>query len=440
MIVSNRAPTVDDPYVGYSYAYPHKSAYRQLAPTIPLETLWANEQLGSLFLYLHIPFCEYRCGFCNLFTLARPDEDLVAQYLRQLRIEAAQVRDAIPDATFARVALGGGTPTFLNDRELAELLDIVSAVAGSAPQMVPVSCEASPATLTAEKAGMLRAWGVDRISIGVQSFIDAELGALGRPQDRGDVRRAIEIVRLEGFPVLNVDLIFGVEGQTTNSWLTSVNETIEHRPEEIYLYPLYVREHTGLGSTAKEPNQERLDAYRSARARLLDAGYLQRSLRMFQLPEHVESSDPVYCCQSDGMVGLGCGARSYTKSVHYSTEFAVGRQGVRSILADYLARQPDAFRSASHGIVLDGEDQRRRFTIQSILQADGLSLHEYQARFASNLFDDLPELQCLIERELAVPAVDRIRLTDAGLELSDAIGPWLYSSRVRRLMESFQCH
>ncbi|WP_171187085.1 STM4012 family radical SAM protein [Alienimonas chondri] len=421
------------PFVGYAYSYPHKSAYRTLDPPIPLAEAWADERRDGLFLYAHLPFCEVRCGFCNLFTLANSGSDLVAPYLEALRSEANALRDALPEARYARLALGGGTPTYLDEGELGELLALLGDVLGSDAGRLPAACEASPATLTAEKARMLRAWGVDRLSLGVQSFDAAEAKRLGRPQRTAEVHRAIGFVRDAGFPILNLDLIYGTPGQSLDSWLSSVNEAIDTDAEEIYLYPLYVRELTGLGKTRVEPNDGRLAAYRAGRERLFEAGYEQHSLRMFAQPNKGEAG-PAYDCQSDGMVGLGCGARSYAGPLHYSTEYAVGRAGVRAILTDYVNRDPADFGAARHGHRLSAEDRRRRFVLQGVLQRDGLDAAAYRARFGSAPLDDLPQLTELIDRGLAGWEGDQLKPTAAGLERSDAVGPWLYSERINRLM------
>src|SRR5260370_19272965 len=114
----------DTPYVAYAYAYPHKTAYRPFASPVPLRELWANERRDALFLYVHVPFCEMRCGFCNLFTQAKPRAELQGQYLAALRREAEQVRQALGEAGFARLAIGGGTPTFLDVSGLGQLFQI----------------------------------------------------------------------------------------------------------------------------------------------------------------------------------------------------------------------------------------------------------------------------------------------------------------------------
>jgi oxygen-independent coproporphyrinogen-3 oxidase len=427
------------PYVGYTYSYPHKSAYRSLTPPVSLREAWLEEPHDSLFLYLHVPFCEFRCGFCNLFTLANADSGWTGAYLEQLRAEARTLTSILPKARFVRVAIGGGTPTFLNESQLAALLEIAEGALGGDARGVPASCEASPATLTQEKARILRDWGVDRLSLGVQSFDDGEARGMGRPQKAAYVDRAIEIVRQQAFPILNLDLIYGSESQSLASWMATVRRAIAYRAEEIYLYPLYVRELTGLGRTGAIARDDRLDHYRQARDTLLGAGYEQVSMRMFCLASDSTVDAPHYCCQSDGMIGLGCGARSYTRALHYSSEFAVGRTGVRSILKEYLGRDPASFEYAHHGYRLDLTDQKRRYAIQGLLQVSGLSVGDYERRFGSKLVDDLPQLLQLEARGLAHSTDERVWLTDEGIERSDAIGPWLYSASVLRLMEAFEC-
>jgi oxygen-independent coproporphyrinogen III oxidase len=440
-------------YNSYSYAYPHKTAYRPLKPpiatltpevitegasgAIDLATVWAQERKEALFLYLHIPFCEMRCGFCNLFTQTNAGEDLVTAYLNTLAREAKQVKAALGESQFARMAIGGGTPTFLNEQELERLFEIVTNIMGAKSLEIPISVEVSPPTATCGKLELLKRWGVDRVSIGIQSFIPAETAAAGRPQAIEEVYSALECIKSVGFPTLNLDLIYGLPGQSIETWIKSLQIALTFAPEELYLYPLYIRPLTGLGRSKREWGDERRDYYRQARELLIVAGYEQVSMRMFRLKSAPSLDAPVYCCQADGMVGLGCGARSYTSALHYSSEYAVGMTGVQEIVAKYIDRSDESFRSIDYGYWLNLDDRQRRFLIQSLLQSEGLSFSDYRRDFGSEALADFPQLHDLLTLELAEQSGDKLLLNPLGIEVSDTIGVWLYSPQVQELMEDY---
>ena len=441
-----QAMLADSAYQAYTYAYPHKTAYRPLEKAIALKDVWSTERRDALFLYLHIPFCEMRCGFCNLFTQTHPQDNFVELYLAALQRQATRVRASLGKVQFVRLAIGGGTPTFLHETELDALFNTVEQTMGAEPHQIPVSVEVSPQTATAAKLNLLRSRGTDRISIGVQSFVEAESSAAGRPQKVADVEQALERIRQAGFPTLNIDLIYGLPGQTLTSWLRSLEAALRFAPEELYLYPLYVRPLTGLGRSQRQWNDDRPIFYRQARDLLFAHGYSQISMRMFRARHAQAETGPIYCCQEDGMVGLGCGARSYTQTLHYASEYAVGAKGIQDILADYVRRSTDAFDFADYGFPLNASEQRRRYVLQSLLQQPGLSLQNYARRFDSDVFTDFPQLSELEMLELAVRDRTRLQvsqvlqLTATGMECSDTIGPWLYSDKVKHLMDSYSWH
>ncbi|MBQ0827042.1 STM4012 family radical SAM protein [Streptomyces tagetis] len=438
-------PDEPRPYESYVYAYPHKTAYRRLPDRPGLRALWASEPKDALSLYLHIPFCEVRCGFCNLFTRVGAPDGLTGAYLDALERQATTVREALGTGPvrFATAAFGGGTPTFLTAAELDRLCDIAEHRMGADLRSVPLSVEASPATATADRLELLAARGATRLSLGVQSFDDTEARAAVRPQRRADVEAALGRVRDAAIPVLNIDLIYGIDGQSDASWLRSLDAALAWHPEELYLYPLYIRPLTGLGRRAGDPDPEwdrqRLRLYRLGRDHLLARGYEQRSMRMFRRAGAVPQGADDYACQTDGMIGLGCGARSYTAGLHYSFDYAVGTQKVRSIVDDYVARPAADFAHAEYGHPMDAGESRRRHLIQSLLQADGLDTAEYRARFGTLPQDDFaPELNRFADRGWLTGTPDRLRLTPEGLAHSDAVGPALFSPAVRAAMAAYE--
>ncbi len=427
----------ESPYQSYVYSYPHKTAYRPIVPPIALNSIWMDEDKSALFLYMHIPFCEMRCGFCNLFTTVHPQQSLEVAYLNTLETQAKRVRDALGTASFARFAIGGGTPTYLNVDELTHLFGIAENIMGVDLEKTPTSVETSPLTSQTERLQVLHGHHVDRISIGVQSFFEAEVHAAGRAQKTADVHSALERIRTVGFSTLNIDLIYGLPGQTVSTWLESLKMALGYQPEELYLYPLYVRPLTGMDKSDKEWDDIRLHCYRAGRDFLLANGYQQVSMRMFRANHAPENNGAVYCCQEDGMVGLGCGARSYTRNYHYSCEYAVGRRGILDILQTYIKQPPQAFDTMDYGFYLNTDDQRRRYILKSLPHSSGLTLPQYRAYFGTTALSDYPELSDLVTQGLVNNENDMLRLTPTGIERSDAIGPAFYSQHVQQLMKGY---
>lgn len=438
--------TTPRPYRSYVYAYPHKTAYRALPDPPSLGALWAEEPKDALSLYAHIPFCEVRCGFCNLFTRIGAPDELTTRYLDALDRQAASVRDALGDGApvrFATAAFGGGTPTFLTAAELERLCDIAEKRMGVDLRAVPLSVETSPATATADRLALLAERGATRLSIGVQSFVEAEARAAVRPQRRADVEAALGRIRDAGVPVLNIDLIYGIDGQTERSWRSSLDAALAWRPEELYLYPLYVRPLTGLGRISpaadREWDERRLRLYRSGRDHLRARGYEQVSMRMFRRTDAAPLGPDDYACQTDGMIGLGCGARSYTSALHYSFDYAVDMREIRSIIDAYT--ETEDFSRAEVGRWVDAGEARRRHLLQSLLQAEGMETAGYEERFGSSPFADFPAELARFE---AFGWLDGdapeglLRLSPEGLAHSDGLGPELFSPEVRAAMAAYE--
>jgi len=425
-----------NPYAAYVYSYPHKTAHRPLVPRVPLEELWAPQPRDALFLYLHVPFCEHRCGYCNLFSTTNPKPELVTAYLDAVERQARRTMAALGSARFARFAMGGGTPTVLDVAQLTRVFDLLEKVLGAELQALSSCVEVSPATATREKLRLLRERGVERVSIGVQSFLDTETAGIYRVQQATRAEEAIrQICELE-FPTLNIDLIYGLPSQTPSTWVASLERALRFEPEEIYLYPLYVRPLTGLGKLERDGPDRRLELYRLGRDLLASHGYRQSSMRMFRRGAAPEPGrHDRYRCQEDGMVGLGCGARSYTEHLHYCSPFGVSPARVRSILESFSARTEDDFGFADHGIRLDDEDRRRRHLLLSLFAGE-LDVLAHRERFGAGDFPELAQVDQLVGCGLATREGSRVVLTPEGVELSDAVGPWLFSDRVRALMAS----
>ncbi|NET37491.1 MAG: coproporphyrinogen III oxidase family protein [Cyanothece sp. SIO1E1] len=423
-----------DIYQQYAYSYPHKLAYREFDEPLPLKEVWRTENRTTLFAYLHIPYCEMRCGFCNLFTIANPKQGL-DNYLAALRREALTYKAVLPDIQFEEYAIGGGTPTFLDADQLAKMLAIFKNDLSVDTLKKYGSIESSPKSITPEKIQLIESYGINRISIGIQSWIEEETKQLGRPQSSDIASQAVERLMASRIPEVNIDLIYGIKGQTARTWQYALEKTLVYAPTEIFLYPLYTRPLTGLAKLNGSPNiDNRLPLYRQGRDYLLTNGYRQVSMRCFRrVDAPIIASE--YDSTTNGMVGIGAGARSYTSKLHYSGHYAVSRKAIKGIIEDYSNQQD--FTSVHYGIHLNEEEEIRRFLIKSLIDGGQLSEHQFEGKFNQSVLD-LEVMQDFFNQGFLVQDGDWIKLSKRGLELEDWIGPQLFSSQVNDRMNSFQ--
>lgn len=424
-------------YTQYMYSYPHKTAYRKL------ENVRLTDWLPGLCgkensLYVHIPFCQYKCGYCNLFSVTGPTEDYMERYIDAIERQAAQLSSVLPEGVaFADLTFGGGTPLMLPERLLERIFKISEKFFVIPREDTPVIVETSPNQTTLEKLKILKAHGCSRISIGVQSFVEEELRALHRFHSPDAVCEALARIRQVGFPTVNIDIIYGIRGQTRESLLVSLERALEYAPEEMFVYPLYIKpgtalyregnhEHTG----EEEEHVRRL--YETARDFLTGQGYRQDSMRRFvRRRERMDIS-----CGFSNTISLGCGGRSYVGNLHFCTPYALGQEGCLKRLSAYM--DTEDFLSVEHGYILSEEEQKRRYVIKHILFGNGLKKEEYQVHFGGEAEQDFPELQAW-EKKGYVQYTDRyIQLTEEGVARSDGLGPQLISSAVWQRMENWQ--
>lgn len=431
-------------YPGYVYGYPHKKTYGPLKQPRSLAEVWHGEDCHHLYAYVHVPFCQQRCSFCNLFTYVPGDQAPTLQYIKGLAEEMVQYAQALPGFRFSRLYLGGGTPTFLSTQEIRQLVHSLREHLSIDPRSLPSCIECSPDTLDQQKVETLRELGFRRVSLGVQSFVEEELHQVNRRFEYQQHARVLKWIESQRFPQFNIDLIYGLPGQTLASWQESLQRAIDSPLTSLFLYPLYVRPLTGLAIRGRRPlpcevstTTRMAQMYDQAVARLSAAGFRQLTMRQFR-----RDSDPTdeeeYCCQRDGMVGLGAGARSYTKGLHYSTPWKMVARNIRAVVEEYLERLRQGRLLVFHGFELDDEERQRRWVIQSLLY-QGLNLEEFRREFEvcarerfADLWEMLHEERCIEEKG------DGIVLTARGVRHADIVGQLFFSERVRQLIAEYE--
>ena len=414
-------------YVSYMYSYPHKTAYRTLTPPVSLSPYLERLEGREASLYFHIPFCAHKCGYCNLFSQQCCDAERISLYLHTIRRQGEQMSVAAQALRFTSFAVGGGTPLILDEGQLEELFCLAE-LFGVHPSRVFTSVETSPEYTQKSVLRQLRARGVERLSMGVQSFNETELKKLKRRPGLGTVVGALENIVEAGFPQFNLDLIYGIEGQTVESFMRSLNTALTYRPNELFIYPLYVRPGTRID--VRSTDDIGYAIYKSARELLVGQGFVQTSMRRFVRRETTETE---FSCGDEVMLSCGAGGRSYLGNLHYATPYAVRQQAIADEIDHYI-RTTD-FMTAANGFLLSTEEMQIRFIIKNLMYYRGVDLAEYEKRFGEkpdrNLFREFTDRGWIEETGRIV------RLTEEGMAYSDYIGQAFISPVVRKLMSEY---
>lgn len=376
---------------------------------LPSRTRTSEEPIG---LYVHLPFCVAKCGYCDFYSEPLIS-DLVGEFARAIRRELA-LRD--PGRPVAAVFVGGGTPTVLPNDALASILDAVRALVDGVAEF---TVEANPAHADGLKLGLLREMGVNRLSLGAQSFHADELAVLERRHAPSTILDSVAAAREAGFVNVNLDLIYGVPGQTLERWHDTLRQAIDLAPEHLSCYGLTYEPGTPLtrqrDACSITPADEDLetDMFESTIEMLAGAGFEHYEISNFAKPGKRCRANIIYW-ENRAYLGVGPSAVSYLDGVR-SRNVPDVREYVRRMQTD-----PGA-------VVIETErlDARRRAgetAVQMLRLTEGIRVGAYQ-RLAG--FDPLHLFESPIRRftrlGLLEATRDAIRLTPRGLLLANRV-------------------
>ncbi len=286
-------------------------------------------------LYVHVPFCETKCGYCDFYSVPAAGRDMGP--LVDALVQELSVRVPPADGGVTTIFAGGGTPTLLGAEDLSRLMAPLKEVASCAG-CVEFTVEANPATLDAAKAKILVQAGVDRLSLGAQSFHPSELAVLERIHSPDDIAPAVRIARDFGIDRLNIDLIFGIPGQTLASWAASLRQALDLNPDHLSLYGLTYEPGTPLTHQRNrgrvKPCDDGLEAdmYLAAGELLADNGFEQYEISNYAKPGQECKHNLLYWSNAP-YIGVGPSAVGSVGGVRYRNVNDVGRY-TRAILED----------------------------------------------------------------------------------------------------------
>lgn len=270
------------------------------------------DHLTSSGLYVHIPFCKTKCPYCDFYSIT--DDSLVSSYLTALDAEARLYREQF--SAFDSLFLGGGTPSWLGDAPLAGLMENLRRQFTFAPDS-EITLEANPDDLTADKLALSRDLGINRLSLGVQSFEAAELVFLQRRHTAAQTEQALSLIRAAGFTNLGLDLMYGLPGQTLDAWLKTLKTALRFAPEHLSCYQLTLAPETPMGRRFAAGQLTPLDEETQRDFFLLTAnfltarGYLHYEVANFAREEKYVCRHNVKYWTRTPYLGLGPAAHSF---------------------------------------------------------------------------------------------------------------------------------
>jgi oxygen-independent coproporphyrinogen III oxidase len=337
----------------------------------------------ELGLYLHIPFCTYKCHYCDFNSYAGL-ENLIPDFTRALVREVASLPQALPDESSTKRALsirtinfGGGTPSLMPARDLENILTAVYEN-HLVPSGIETSLEANPGTVAAHQLRELRDIGFNRISFGVQSFDQTLLTDLGRIHSPEQAEIALDQARDGGFQNVNLDFIYGLPGQSLDVWSQTLERAIAIRPEHLSLYSLQVEPGTPYhqrwqdGDLPVPPDDSVADMYDLACQVLAAAGYDQYEVSNWAI-------DPAFRCQhnliywrNEQYLGVGPGSHSHYGRRRY-WNVRPPRTYIRQVLAGASPVQGSE--------LIDPQTELAETAMLGLRLNDGLNLASFAARF-----------------------------------------------------------
>ena len=380
-------------------------------------------------IYIHIPFCERKCAYCNFNTTDYFD-DLAARYVDAVSREIQCWGERLSDEhqlAFDTIYFGGGTPSIVEADHLARLVagcrdsfDITSSA--------EITIEINPATFDRKK---LETWldaGITRASVGSQSFIDRELQSLNRTHTANDARRTVEQLREAGFRNISLDLIAGLPEQSLADWQFNLEEALRVRPEHLSLYLLEVKEGTRLFSQIERGLRPRPDddlaaqMYRLISEATAEAGYEHYEISNFALatgPASQMEQSPfrskhnMKYWTAAPFYGMGCGAHSYDTRARWVNILKT---------EEYIARVATTGHGVASSHELSSEDRAEEALFMGLRLKEGIALDQFRDEHAVDVLErygeDLPRLA---DAGLIEINNGRMMLTEAGRLLSNEV-------------------
>jgi len=365
---------------------------------------------------VHVPFCVRKCGYCDFYSVASR-EHLIDAYMRALKAELSHARREVGPLSLRSLYLGGGTPTVLSTDLIGGLLECAAELFDVAAD-AEITCECNPGTVTPTSLRELRAAGVNRLSVGVQSLRDDELRSLGRVHTAEEARDTVLSAREADFANVSVDLIYCLPGQTDGAWEATLDEALALAPSHVSAYCLQIEDGTPLaervarGEVIPLPEEAQAARYGRTVERLERAGFRQYEVSNFA-PPGAECRHNLVYWRNEPYLGAGAGAWSFLNGERRQN--AADLDAYLGALA--AGESPVAYRERCTGVQAANET-----LMMGLRLREGLDLVAFVARHGRDLTAERGVEIARLEAEGWVTRrADRLALTTAGMPVAGEI-------------------
>ncbi len=371
--------------------------------------------MDKISLYIHIPFCAQKCLYCDFPSFARKDH-LRKAYIEALNKEIISLREKHNNLEINTIFIGGGTPSVLEADELECLLKEVAKLNMS--KDIEYSMECNPGNLTEEKLEVMKKYGVNRISMGLQAKQDNLLKGLGRIHNYKTFKENFLLAKKVGFNNINVDLMFGLSNQRLNEWEETLREIISLEPAHISAYSLIIEEGTAFynlyeNDKLKLPTEEEeRKMYHLAKKILEENGFNQYEISNYA-KEGKECRHNLAYWNMDNWIGVGSASASYIDGKRIKNISSVEK---------YINSINEKGEAVEEIINNSKNDNMEEFMFMGLRKINGIDENEFKKRFSMNINDVYGEiLNKYIDEGLLIRESGRIFLSEKGIEISNII-------------------
>lgn len=370
----------------------------------------------DISLYIHIPFCASKCNYCDFSSFPRI-EHLVPQYMDSLIAEMALYKEALRNYSIKTIFIGGGTPSHIGAEHIYRIMNYIHANYRTSG-LSEITIEVNPGTVTKDKAKSYKDFGINRVSMGAQSFNDQMLKKLGRIHNSEEIYNSYRIIEGSGIENINLDLIFGLPNQKLNDAMESIRAAVALGVQHISHYGLIIEEATNFysllkaGKLALPGEDEEREMYHRARNFLIQNGYDHYEISNFSL-EGYESKHNLAYWDIEPYLGLGLSSHSYMNNRRFFNSSSI------SNYIDLLGKGRLAIEEKEE---LDLDAEIEDYCIFGLRKIRGINKERFLHRFAigiEELYADVIEKH--VYNGLLIDDGQSIRLTEKGLDLSNLV-------------------